>query len=242
MNKDNLTADIIFDSRVSVLQDRDGYRFSIDAVILAWHAGLRPAKTVLDLGTGCGIIPLVMAFRNPGMKITGIEIQKELADIAALNVRENGMEDRIAVCRKDMKELNRNFAEAFELVISNPPYRKVRSGRINPNRQRALARHEIMAGLPDVLGAAERMLDISGRFIIIYLAERTAGLLARMRSFNIEPKFFRTIHPRCGDEAKLILVEGVKGGRPGLKIGSPLFIYREDGSYTDEMEIMYAAG
>ncbi len=243
MNTDNLTTDAVFNGRVHVMQDRAGYRFSIDAVILACRAGLHPVKTVMDLGTGCGVIPLILAFRNPNLKITGIEIQKDLADIAALNVKKNSMEDRIAIFHEDMKNLNRTVAGGpFDLVVSNPPYRKVRSGRINPNRQRALARHEIKARLSDVIGAANRLLDISGKFSIIYPAERATGLLSRMRSFNIEPKFFQSIHSLQGGEAKLILVEGAKGGRPGLKIGDPLFIYNEDGSYTNEIEMMYGNG
>lgn len=235
-----LTTDTFFNGRIQVKQSRSGYRFSIDAVLLAWHARPRPADTVLDLGTGCGIIPMILAYRYPGIKVFGIEVQTELAQIAALNVSENHMEDHIVIHQMDMKTLKQSTtAGPVDLVISNPPYRKSRSGRTNPDHQRAVARHEIKVTLYDVAETARRMLKTSGRLIMVYPAERLVDLLVQMRSVGIEPKSMRLIHSERNAEAKLILIEGKKGGRAGLKTGPPLIIYRKNGAYSDEVEKMF---
>lgn len=236
-----LTTDTFFNGQVSVRQNRNGYRFSIDAVILAWHAGLYPATAILDLGTGCGIIPLILAARKPNAGIWGVEVQESLAGIAETNAGENGFGDRIGILHKDMKDLKRSdIPSPVNLVVSNPPYRKARSGRVNPNRQRALARHEILAELSDVLDAAWRVLELSGKCLVIYPAERICDILTQMRRFRLEPKYLRMIHSRAGENAKLVMVEGVKGGRPGTKTGPPLIVYKDDGAYTDEIDRMYA--
>lgn len=235
----NLTSDTFLNGRIRVKQHKDGYRFSIDAVILASHIMPGSGDVLIDLGTGCGIIPLILARCYPGIRIYGIEIQKQLADLAILNVRENQMEDRITILQQDMKTLRKlMIQEAVNWVVCNPPYRKTGSGRINPNSERAIARHEIRATLSDVIETARGMLPLSGKFITIYPAERITDLLTRMRSSDIEPKFARMIHSEAGREAKLILIQGGRGGRPGMKIGPPLFIYNKDGSYTDEVREM----
>jgi tRNA1Val (adenine37-N6)-methyltransferase len=235
-----LTTDTFFNGRIQVKQHQAGYRFSIDAVILARHARPQADDTVVDLGTGCGIIPLILAYRHPGIKIYGIEVQKELADIAVKNVAENFLEDRICIHYRDMKTLKHDMISGpVDLIVSNPPYRKARSGRINPHQQRAVARHEIEVTLYDVLETARRMLRVAGRCVMIYTAERLTDMLTHMRSAGIEPKSIRLIHSAKHLAAKLILVEGKKGGRSGLKVGPPLIIYREDGSYSEEVQEMF---
>jgi tRNA1Val (adenine37-N6)-methyltransferase len=236
----SLTADSFFNGRIQIKQHRSGYRFSIDAILLAAHARPGPEDTVLDLGTGCGIIPMILAYRNPGIDVYGIEVQTDLADIAALNITENGLNDQITVLCMDMKALNLEMTSGpVDLVVSNPPFRKAESGRINPNRQRAVARHEIKATLYDVVETGRRMLRTGGRFVIIYLAERMTDILTQMRKAGIEPKSIRTIHSGIEAVAKLVLVEGKKGGRSGIKIGPPLIIHRKNGAYTDEVEKMF---
>jgi tRNA1Val (adenine37-N6)-methyltransferase len=235
-----LTTDTFLDGHIQVKQSRQGYRFSIDAAIVAGHAKPRPNDKTIDLGTGCGIIPLILAYRYPDIKVFGIEVQEELAEIAALNVEENGLKDRVTILCRDMKSLKHHMTSGpADLVVSNPPYRKTESGRINPDNQRAIARHEIKITLSDVVNTASRMLNISGRFVTVYPAERMTDLLTQMRSEDIEPKFLRMIHSGKDTEAKLVLVEGTRGGGPGIKVGLPLIIYRKDGSYTDEVEKMF---
>ena len=236
----SLTTDSFFNGCIQVKQNLSGYRFSIDAALLAWYACPSPDDTILDLGTGCGIIPMILAYRHPGVNIYGIEVQKELADIANLNITENDMQDQITILCRDMKTLkHEDTSGPVDLAISNPPFRKLTSGRINPNQQRAIARHEIKATLYDVIETARRMLKTSGRFVMIYPAGRMTDILTQMRASGIEPKSIRMVHSAKNTEAKMILVEGKKGGRSGLKSGSPLIIYKENGSYSDEVEKIF---
>ena len=236
------TTDTFFDGRISVRQDRTGYRFSIDAVLLAHHAAPRPGDRIMDLGTGCGIIALILAFRNPGIKIYAVELQNQLAELAISNVKANRLEDRITVLGADMKKIKPDsVGGSVDLIVCNPPYRRAGSGRLNPDDQRAVARHEIKATLRDVIDTARRMLKTAGRLITIYSAERTADILHQMHSDGIEPKHIRTIHSHSLSDAKLVLVEGLKGGKPGLKIAPPLIIYDENGDYTDEVQAMFTA-
>ena len=236
----SLTTDTFFNGCIQVKQNRSGYRFSIDTVLLAWHTRTRPDDTVLDLGTGCGIIPIILAYRYPEIKVYGIEVQKDLADIAKLNIKENDMDDRVFIRCMDMKLLNHGITSGpVDLVVCNPPFRKARSGKINPDPQRAIARHEIKTTLQDVIKTAHTMLSTSGRFVIIYPAERMTDILSQMRTTGIEPKWIRMVHSEKDANAKLILIEGRKGARPALKIVPPLIIYRANGAYTDEVEKMF---
>jgi tRNA1Val (adenine37-N6)-methyltransferase len=240
----DFTADTFFEGRIQVRQHRRGYRFSVDSVLLADHAAGCRAGTVLDLGAGCGIIPLILACRNPEARILGVEIQQDLARIARDNAARNRSAERITILQRDFRTLQRSDSDLAgflpaDLVVSNPPYRRVRSGRMNPDSRKAVARHEIAADLRDVVGAARRLLEISGRFVVVHLAERTADLLCEMRTAGIEPKWLRMIHSRAEEPAKRILAEGKKGGRPGLTVGPPLVIYQPDGEYTPEVNRMF---
>jgi len=236
-----LTTDSFFDGRIRIKQHQYGYRFSIDAVILAHHADPKPGDKVVDLGTGCGIVPLILAYRHPNLNVYGVEIQAELAAISEQNILENHLDDRISILHEDMNTLKINrVCGPVDLVISNPPYRKAHSGRINPNRQRAVARHEIRTTLGDVIETARRLLRPFGHYLSIYTADRMTDMFTQLRSAGLEPKFLRSIHSTRNSEAKLILVEALKGGGPGIKIGPSLIIYQTDGSYTAEVENMFA--
>ncbi len=234
------TTDSFFNGRIQVRQDKDGYRFSVDAVLLAYQAAPRSGDKVIDLGTGCGIVSLIMAYRRPDITVTAVELQEELSQLAASNVKNNHLQDCITVLGADMKTMKPDMtAGPVDLVVCNPPYRRPGAGRINPDAQRAVARHELKANLQDVIATARRVLKTGGRFVTIYTAERTADILCQMRMDSIEPKFFRTIHSDSGAEAKLVLVEGIKGGNPGLKIARPLIVYDKNGEYTNEVQRMF---
>ena len=234
------TTDTFFNGKIRITQDRTGYRFSIDAVLLAYHANPRSGDKVLDLGTGCGIIPLIMAHRLPDIAVYGVEVQPELSELAVSNVKENQLEDRITIFATDMKLIEPSMtAGPVDLVVCNPPFRKPGSGRINPDAQRAVARHEIKVKLGDIIQTSHRMLRKAGRLVVIYTAGRLTDILSLMRTAGIEPKFLRMIHSRQETEAALILIEGVKGGRPDLKIARPLIIYDKKNQYTDEVESMF---
>jgi tRNA1Val (adenine37-N6)-methyltransferase len=234
------TTDTFFNGKIRLTQDRFGYRFSIDAVLLADFADPRSGNKVLDLGTGCGIIPLILAYRQPHISIYAVEVQTALAELAISNVRENRQEDRITVICTDMKLLKPAMtAGSVDLVVCNPPFRRQGSGRINPDAQRAVARHEIKANLSDIIQTSHRMLRAAGRLLLIYTAGRLTGALSRMRIEGIEPKFIRMIHSRQDTKATLVLIEGIKGGRPDLKIGPPLIIYGRGNDYTEEVSSMF---
>jgi tRNA1Val (adenine37-N6)-methyltransferase len=235
-----ITSDTFFDGRLQVRQFRKGYRFSIDAVILADHIRPRPGETVLDLGAGCGIISLLLAYRHTETTAIGVEIQPELAELARVNVCANGMQARIRILCEDMKGLQpARLPGPVDWVASNPPYRKTATGRLNPHPQRAVARHEIKVALSDVIAAARRVLRTGGKFVVVYTAERMTEVLHQMQSTGIEPKFCRTIHSGTTTNAKLVLIEGLKGGHPGMVVAPPLVIYRKNGDYTAEIEKMF---
>ena len=234
------TTDTFFGGKLRINQEAAGYRFSIDAVLLAHHVRPRAGEKLLDLGTGCGIIPLILAYRNPEITAIGIEIQHELADLAISNVNANHMRNRIAVLQLDMRNLKPVMIDGpADVVVCNPPYRSPNSGRLNPDTQRAIARHELKVSLIDVLETAHRVLRTSGRFLTIYPAQRIAELLFQMHLAGIEPKFMRTIHSRLEEKAKLILVGGTKGAQTGMTIGPSLIIYAEEGRYSEEVRQMF---
>ncbi len=236
-----LTRDHFFNGNIVLNQPGSGYRFSIDAVILAHLVCPAPGVTVLDLGTGCGVIPIMLAFRHPDIRVIGVEIQPSLFRLARQNVVDNRLADRIRIIDKDMGQLSlADIGGPVDRVVTNPPYRKLDSGRINTDSQRAVARHELKTDLETVLRTAWRMLRKAGRFSIIYPSIRSVDLVAAMRSTGIEPKYLTMIHSRPASPARLVAVTGVKGGRPGLEVGPPLNLYHEDGTYTPAVEAMFS--
>lgn len=235
-----VTTDTALNGHIRVKQHRHGYRFSIDALLLAGFVKPVPAAPVLDLGTGCGIIPLILAWRYPGLQLYGVEVQEELAFLAEENVAENHMCDRIKILHMDLKKLEiRHLPDPIGLIVSNPPFRRHLSGRINPDPQRAIARHELKMTLDDLVSVSGRILARGGKFAGIYPSERLVDLLVCMRDNRIEPKSLRMVHSEVNTEAKRVLVEGVKEGRSDLRVRRPLFIYQPDGSYTPEVEEMF---
>jgi tRNA1(Val) A37 N6-methylase TrmN6 len=232
--------DTFLEGRLKICQSREGYRFSIDAAILAFHANPgKPDARILDLGTGCGIMPLIIAFRYPGVRITGVEIQAELAALAHKNVEENGYQSRIEIVEGDFLRLTPDdIGPPVDMVISNPPYRRLHSGRLNPHSQRAVARHEIAVSLDGLIKSLRRFLATGGHGWLIYPAERLAELIAGMQTHHLEPKYLRMIHSKADAEAKQCLLKVVKAGRPGLIVGPPLFIYADDGRYTANASAM----
>ena len=240
MTRPDEMEDTFFNGRLRVFQHREGYRFSIDAVLLAAFSRPKPADRVVDLGTGCGIMPLIIGSRHPETRIVGVEIQPDLAELARRNIEINGLQSRIAIIENDMRSLSmKAISGPVDIVICNPPYRKSRSGRINPHSQRAVARHEILMTLPDMTAAASRILAVSGRFAVIYPAERITELLLQLRASDIEPKKIQTVHSHIQDPARLVLVSGVKGGRPGAAVLEPLVIFQPDGSYSKSVQAMF---
>lgn len=234
------TQDTFLDGRIRVKQNTDGYRFSLDAVILAWH--VRPAvnASVVDIGTGCGIIPLILAYRHKNISIEGVEIQPQLAALARENVTSNNMTNCINIhCEDIAHAVTKMPAGKIDLVTCNPPFRKSAAGRVSPDPERAIARHEIKTTLAEIIAATRKLLKPQGEFAAVYPATRMTDIITAMRQADIEPKVLRMIHSRTGDPAKLFLIKGKKNGHTGITIPAPLIVYHDDGSYTAEAREMF---
>lgn len=231
------TLDAIGRSGLRILQPKTGFRFALDPVILADFVTLRPYEKVVDLGTGSGIIPLLLAQRQPTAKISGIEIDGDTAERARRSVRLNSLEDRISICHRDLRSLEKCEAQRYDLVVTNPPYRPPERGRIAAP-SRAAARHELHGTLDDFIRAGRHLLKSGGRFYAVFPAERLAELLTLMTSAGLAPKRLRSVHSRAGDPARLVLVEGRRDGGDGMQIAAPLILY-EDRHYSAEVRRIF---
>lgn len=241
LSKGNPTSDALFGGKLIVCQEQKGYRFSIDAVLLAGLTRVRKRDCVIELGTGCGVIPLILAYQSKTQrKIAGLEIQPELAELAARNVAVNNLGDRIEIYRMDFREVSRWFnAGSFDLALSNPPYRKAGAGRINPDRQKAVARHELTATIADVFGAARYLLRDGGTVALVYPSTRLPNLLRSSLDHGFSPKRLTLIYSYPLGPSRLVHLECRKGGGEELKVEQPFYIYNETGDYSDVMQKLY---
>lgn len=241
VQKSGESLDALFEGRLNLFQSRRGYRFSLDALLLAYFARLKPHDRVIDLGTGNGVIPLILARLYPEVAITGVEYQGTMLERAARNVKLNRLNGRISLCRGDVRAAaSIGSAGGFDVVVCNPPYRPRASGRRSPNDEKQIARHEVHGELGDFLAAAAYLLRAKGRMALVYLAGRAVDLLSSMRQARLEPKRLRMVHSFSDRDASLILVEGVKDGRSGLQTLSPLIVFRAGKEYNDEVAAMIA--
>lgn len=240
MNSSKSTRDSLFGGKLTILQPRKGYRFALDAVILAGLCVPRKSDTIVDLGTGCGVVPLILSYRKEGKFIYGVEIQESLAEFATRNVAINGMEDHVKIIAGDMRKVSEYFSHgSIDMVVSNPPYRKIKTGRINPDVEKAQARHEVLGSLLDVFKAAGYLLKPLGRLVVIYPAFRLAHLCVQAIFHNFAPKRLTPIFSSPGEEAQLVVLECRKGGGEELKIAPPFYIYDKSGEYSPEMTKLY---
>ena len=235
------TLDALFKGQLRILQSRKGYRFSLDAVLLATFASPRGAEKVVDLGAGSGVVSLILAKLHPNLAVTALEIQETMVTCAQKSARLNQLESRVTILQCDVRRIAKVLPPGrADLVVCNPPYRKPASGRISPNTEKQIARHEVKASLGDFLGAGAYLLSAKGRMAVSYPAVRTVDLLATMRAAGLEPKRLRMVHSFAGAEASLVLVEGAKGGRSGMKILAPLVIYEKGKQYSAEVTSILA--
>jgi tRNA1Val (adenine37-N6)-methyltransferase len=237
---DDEELDQLFDGRLKIIQKKEGYRFSIDAILLAHFAALIEAPSVIDLGTGSGIIPLVLARKTAAFSIVGVEVQERLARMAQRTIALNGLTDRISILHNDLRKVQDYLKpSSFDLVVCNPPYYPVTEGRINPEIQKAIARHEILATLQDVTAASHYLVKPEGVITIIFPAKRIIDFLHTLKQNGIIPKRLRVIYSTYQSEGKLVIIEAVKGGSPELVVEKPLYIYNQCGDYSEEMQTIY---
>lgn len=238
--KDNKVIEKLLKGKLNIIQKRNGYRFSIDAVLLANFTTVKKQERIVDLGTGSGVIPLILSRLSASREIVGVELDKTVAEMAKESVEINGLGGRISILQGDVTSIRSLLPpESFHLAVTNPPYGKITAGRPNPLPEKAAARHEICGGLNDFLAAAAYLLKYRGRISLIYPVRRLSDVIAGMRAKGLEPKRMRFVHSREGEEARLVLVEGIKGGGVEMTVMKPLCIYNKDGRYTEEVEAMY---
>ena len=235
------TEDTVFNGRIRCQQHRTGYRFSLDAVLLGNFIQPRPNDRILDLGCGCGIVSLILAHRWPSVSITGLEIQPALAALANKNVVLNNWQERIEIVQGDLREIRKYIAPgSFDWIVSNPPYRRPGSGRVNPGEEQALARHEKSADIVSVIKAANWAVKKRGRTAFIYPATRGAAVISELKYAGLEPKKMLPVFSYPGCTASLLIIEAVKQGGEELIILPPFYVYGErDGEYSPEMTKYY---
>lgn len=223
-----------------IIQNKKRFCFGMDAVLLSGFAKVKEGECVLDLGTGTGIIPILLEAKTKGRHFTGLEIQEEVAEMAGRSVRLNHLEDKVEIVTGDIKEADRIFGKSvFDVVTSNPPYMIADHGLQNPNRSRAISRHEICCTLEDVIREAELVLKPGGRFYMVHRPFRLTDMMELLRKYHLEPKRLKMVHPYVDKEPNMVLVEAIRGSRARVTVEPPLIVFQEDGTYTKEITGVY---
>lgn len=223
-----------------IIQDRERFCFGMDAVLLSGFSNVKAGETVLDLGTGTGILPILLEAKTKGKHFTGLEIQAESAEMARRSVLLNELTEKIDIIDGDIKEASDIFGgAAFDVVVTNPPYMTEHHGLTNPKDAKAIARHEILCTLEDVIRESSKVLKEKGRFYMVHRPRRLVEIFSLMRMHKLEPKRIRMVHPFVDKDANMVLVEGQKGGGVMMKVEKPLIVYKEQGVYTDEIHEIY---
>ena len=223
-----------------IIQDPGRFCFGMDAVLLSGFARVKKGERAADLGTGTGIIPILLRGKTEGSYFAGLEIQEEVAEMAGRSVRLNQLENRVDIVRGDIKEASRLFGKAsFDVVTSNPPYMNDNHGLKNPELPKAIARHEVFCALDDVCREASLLLKSGGRFYMVHRPHRLAEIITALKTYKLEPKRMKLVHPFVDKEANMVLIEAVRGGRSMMKVEAPIIVYREPGVYTQEIYDVY---
>ncbi|AZR74419.1 hypothetical protein BBF96_14095 [Anoxybacter fermentans] len=230
----------LIENELYILQRQDQFRFGIDAVLLANWVKVRRSDKVVDLGTGSGVIPLILAYKRKPQQVIGIEIQKQMAQMAKRSVILNDFENLVEILHWDLRRIKEVMPpNRCTLVVSNPPYFPLGRGKLNPNDAKAVARHEVYCTLSDLIEAAAYLLGTRGRFAFVHRAERIPEIFQQLTARGMEAKLMRLIQPRINQSPNLVLIEAVKGAKPGIKIEPNLVIYDQSGNYTSEVIEMY---
>ena len=240
MLKPNERIDELQRNNYKIIQDPERFCFGMDAVLLSGYARAREGDRVIDLGTGTGIIPILMEAKTKASELIGLEIQPESADMARRSVELNHLENKIQIVTGDIKQASELFGAAvFDVVTSNPPYMTEHHGITNEKSPKAIARHELLCTLEDVIGQAAKLLRPGGSFYMVHRPFRLVDIMVLMREYHLEPKRMKLVYPYVDKDPNMVLIEALRGGRPRLTVEKPLIVYREPGVYTDEIYDIY---
>lgn len=238
--KENERIDDLQRNGYRIIQNREKFCFGMDAVLLSGFASVKPGAEVLDMGTGTGIIPILLEAKSQASHFYALEIQPESADMARRSVSLNNLQNKIEIVTGDIKEAGSIFkAASFDLVTCNPPYMIGNHGITNPDAPKAIARHEILCTLEDVISNATRLLKPGGSFCMVHRPFRLAEIITLMTKYKIEPKRMRLVYPYVDKEPNMVLIEGCRGGKPRMTVEKPLIVYKAPNVYTDEIYEIY---
>ena len=240
--KQNERIDDLQLNNLKIIQNSKEFCFGIDSVLLSDFAkGSKKHKTVVDLCTGNGVIAILLSAKLPKVKqIIGVEIQEYSAELARRSVEYNNLQDKITIINKDLLKIKKDIPSgSVDLVVCNPPYKPKGSGIINEKDSKTIARHEISCTLDDIIKEASRELNFGGSFCMVHKVERMTDIFCLLRKHDLEPKRMRLIYPQLGEPANLILIEGIKGGKPFLNMEPPIYVYKSKNEYTDQIYDIY---
>lgn len=239
--KENERIDDLEFKNLKIIQNKEGFCFGIDSVLLSDFAkGIKRNSKVLDLGTGTGIISILLCGKTDLKKVIGVEIQQEVAEMASRSIKLNDLQDKFEVINENILNLNNIYEnQSFDVIVTNPPYKKKNTGIINEKEKKVISRHEITADLEDFIKMSKDLLKDRGEFYMVHRPERLVDILNLMRKYKIEPKILRFVYSDRNKEPKLILIKGVKNSKPFLKIEKNLYIYDGNGKYTEEILKIY---
>lgn len=223
-----------------IIQNPKKFCFGMDAVLLSGYTKVKKGEKCLDLGTGTGIIPILLEAKTEGKEFIGLEIQEESADMARRSVKLNKLEERVSIVTGDIKEASSIFgAASFDVVTSNPPYMTNQHGLKNPEQEKAIARHEVLCTLTDVVSQASSLLRPNGRFYMVHRPFRLAEIISVLLQYRLEPKRMKLVYPYVDREPNMVLIEAVKGAKSMIKVEKPLIVYKQQDVYTDEIYDIY---
>lgn len=223
-----------------IIQNPEKFCFGMDAVLLSGFAKVKPGEEVIDLGTGTGIIPILLEAKSQGHHFTGLEIQPESADMATRSVAYNGLQDKISIVTGDLKDAAKTFgASSFDVVTSNPPYMTKDHGLVNSGDAKTIARHEIYCNLEDLISNTAKLLKPGGRCYFVHRPFRLVEIMTLMSQYKIEPKRMQLVYPYVDREPNMVLIEGLRGGKSRLTVEKPLIVYEKPGVYMPEIYDIY---